>query len=118
MVLFGPPGTGKTQLTEALPNIMGYHLIEKGLSAADFSKSLVGQSSRMIRDLVNRAKLSPHLLCSVGIDEVDGLVPDRKDKDEKNKAEGISMLLSVIGGNKDVPNLVFMTSTNHLNKID
>jgi len=28
------------------------------------------------------------------------------------------MLLSVIGGNKDVPNLVFMTSTNHLKKID
>ena len=42
----------------------------------------------------------------------------RKDKDEKNKGEGISMLLSVIGGNKDVSNLVFMTSTNYLKKID
>lgn len=28
------------------------------------------------------------------------------------------MLLSLIGGNKDVPNLVFMTSTNYLKKID
>lgn len=28
------------------------------------------------------------------------------------------MLLSVIGGNKDVPNLVYMTSTNYLKKID
>lgn len=28
------------------------------------------------------------------------------------------MLLSIIGGNKDVPNLVFMTSTNYLKKID
>ena len=28
------------------------------------------------------------------------------------------MLLSVIGGNKNVPNLIFMTSTNHMNKID
>lgn len=55
MVLYGPPGTGKTVLTEILPDIMGFHLIEMGLSAADFSKSLVGQSSRMIRDLVNRA---------------------------------------------------------------
>ena len=81
-------------------------------------KSLVGESSRMIKDLVNRAAVSPYILCSVGIDEVDGLVPDRKDKDEKNKGEGISMLLSVIGGNKDVSNLVFMTSTNYLKKID
>jgi hypothetical protein len=40
----------------------------------------------MIKDLVNRAAISPWLLCSIGIDEVDGLVPDRKDKDEKNKA--------------------------------
>jgi SpoVK/Ycf46/Vps4 family AAA+-type ATPase len=28
------------------------------------------------------------------------------------------MLLSVIGGNQDVSNLVFMTSTNYLKKID
>lgn len=28
------------------------------------------------------------------------------------------MLLSVLGGNKNVPNLVFMTSTNYLKKID
>lgn len=28
------------------------------------------------------------------------------------------MLLSVIGGNKDVYNLVYMTSTNYLKKID
>jgi len=28
------------------------------------------------------------------------------------------MLLSVIGGNKNVSNLVFMTSTNYLKKID
>ena len=75
MVLFGPPGTGKTELTEALPDIIGFHLIEKGLSAADFSKSLVGESSRMIKEMTYRAKL-PHLLCSIGIDEVDGLVPD------------------------------------------
>lgn len=72
----------------------------------------------MIKDLVNRATVSPYLMCSIGIDEVDGLVPDRKDKDEKNKGEGISILLSVIGGNKDVPNLTYMTSTNYLKKID
>lgn len=42
MVLFGPPGTGKTVVTELLPNLIGFHLIENGLSSADFMKSLVG----------------------------------------------------------------------------
>ena len=27
-------------------------------------------------------------------------------------------MLSVIGGNKDVPNLIYMTSTNYIKKID
>jgi hypothetical protein len=35
----------------------------------------------MIKDLTTRATVSPYLLCSIGIDEVDGLVPDRKDKE-------------------------------------
>lgn len=60
---------------------MGFHLIEKGLSAANFKKPLVGQTSKMIEDLVSRARVSPYILCSIAIDEVDGLVPDRKDKD-------------------------------------
>ena len=42
MILFGPPGTGKTQLTESLPKLIGFHLISVGFSAADFMKSVVG----------------------------------------------------------------------------
>ena len=73
----------------------------------------------MIEGLVNRARISPYIQCSIGIDEVDGLIPDRKDKKEgKSNTEGISILLSLIGGNKAVTNLIFLTSTNHLKKID
>jgi len=35
----------------------------------------------MVNDLCNRARLSPHLICCFAIDEVDGFVPDRKDKE-------------------------------------
>ena len=118
LVLYGPWEQAKQCSLKIFLILLAFNLIENGLSAADFMKSLVGESSRMIQYLVNRAVVFPYLLCSVGIDEVDGLVPDRKDKDEKNKGEDISMLLSVIGGNKNVSNLVFMTSTNYLQKID
>lgn len=60
----------------------------------------------------------PHLLCCVSIDEIDGLVPKRDEKSSQHKTDGIAVLLAVIGGIKDVPNLVILASTNRLNQID
>lgn len=77
MLLYGPPGTGKTVLTEEIPNRLGLNIICYGLSASDFSKSLVGQTEEMIKQLVDRAKLTPYMWCCVAIDEIDGLVPKR-----------------------------------------
>lgn len=44
----GPPGTGKTVLTELLISLCGFFQISKGISAADLMKSLVGQAGRYI----------------------------------------------------------------------
>ena len=60
----------------------------------------------------------PHLLCCVSIDEIDSLVPKRDEKSSQYKTDGIAVLLAVIGGIKDVPNLVILASTNRLNQID
>ena len=80
MILYGPPGTGKTQITEILAELIGFHLISDGMSAADFSTTYVGQTQRMIKGFGERAEISPYLQCSVGIDEVESLIPDRKDR--------------------------------------
>lgn len=39
-------------------------------------------------------------------------------KTSEHKADALSLLLALIGGAKDVPNLVVFASTNLLNKID
>lgn len=44
----GPPGTGKTVITELLITLCGFFQISKGISAADFMKSLVGEAGRFI----------------------------------------------------------------------
>jgi hypothetical protein len=67
----------------------------------------------MIKDLGNRAALSPHLLCFLSIDDFDLLVPDRNIEENKNN-EALSALLSTFGGNRDVPNLILTASTNYL----
>lgn len=57
----------------------------------------------------------PHLLCCVAIDEIDGLAPKRDDKAGTHKIDALSVLLAVIGGIKDVPNLIILASTNRIN---
>ena len=118
MLLFGPPGTGKTTLTETLPNRIGLTQISYPLSAAELNRSLVGQTEKLILDLVARANKIPYLFCCISIDEIDSLAPKRDEKSSQHKTDVLGVLLSVIGGIKDVPNLMFLASTNRLNQID
>ena len=118
MILYGPPGTGKTVLTDDLPLKIGLTPISHSLSASEVNRSLVGQTEKLLLDLCNRARKMPHLLCCVSIDEIDSLVPKRDEKSSQHKTDGIAVLLAVIGGIKDVPNLVILASTNRLNQID
>ena len=118
MLLYGPPGTGKTTLTDTLPSIIGLTPICNPICSAELNRSLVGQTEKVIIDMVNRARYVPYLLCCVSIDEIDGLAPKRDDKQGASKIDALAVLLSVIGGIKDVPNLIFVSSTNRINSMD
>lgn len=96
---------------------MGFHLVENGLSSATFMKELVGEAKGMVQSYLSRARLSPHLICSIAIDEIDPLVL-RRDSQSKNNTETISKFLSMMGGNEAVSNLLVLASTNHKLRID
>ncbi len=87
--------------------------------------------------LCNRALKLPHLLCYISIDEVDSLVPKRftylniKISETQNNLVlklifylyyylllVYRILFKLKKGIKDVPNLIFLTSTNRINEID
>jgi len=78
----------------------------------------LGQTERLILDLCNRARRVPHLLCCISIDEIDGLAPKRDGNAAGHKVDALSVLLAVIGGIKDVPNLIFLASTNRMHMMD
>jgi SpoVK/Ycf46/Vps4 family AAA+-type ATPase len=65
-----------------------------------------------------RAKRCPHLLCCIAIDEIEALTPKRNDKAAGHKVDALSLLLSLVGGIKDIPNVYLIGSTNFKNKID
>ncbi len=68
--------------------------------------------------LFSRAERLPYLLCCIAIDEVDALAPKRNEKSGEHKVDILCLLLSLIGGIKDVPNVYVIASTNRLNKMD
>ena len=68
--------------------------------------------------LFQRALYVPYLLCCIAIDEVDALTPKRNEKSGEHKVDVLCLLLSLIGGIKDVPNVFVIASTNRLSKID
>lgn len=118
MLFYGPPGTGKTKLSNVVIDCSGLEPLVEPLSSSELNRSLVGATEGLIMAIWDRAKICPHWLCCVAIDEVDALAPKRNDKTAGHKIDALSILLSVIGGIKDVPNVFVIASTNRLGKID
>lgn len=118
-IFWGPPGTGKTTVVKNLCDEWMVHLVCVPLASGDFKKGIVGDSEKMIRILGERAALIPWVMCAVAIDEIDALATSRAGSGvEKGSADLLSVLLSMIGGLNDVPNLIFFGSTNLLHTMD
>ena len=117
-IMYGPPGTGKSVIMSKLAKKVGIAMVGPPLAAGELERPLVGQSEAIILDLCMRANRLPHLMCCVSIDEIDSLAPKRDEDSSEGKVAKISVLLSVIEGIKDVPNLMFFSATNRLHMMD
>ena len=89
---------------------IGIAMVGPALAAGELERPYVGQSEAIILDLCMRANRLPHLMCCLSIDEIDSLAPRRDDDSSEGKVAKISVLLSVIEGIKDVPNLMFFSA--------
>lgn len=111
-------GTGKSVIMSQIAKKIGIAMLGPPLAAGELERPLVGQSEAVILDLCMRGNRLPHLMCCVSIDEIDSLAPKRDQDSSEGKVAKISVLLSVIEGIKDVPNLMFFSATNRLHMMD
>ncbi|TNV84877.1 hypothetical protein FGO68_gene4338 [Halteria grandinella] len=119
ILLFGPPGTGKSAITNAFCEASGFRYVCTPLAAGELKKGIVGDSQRTINEMRARANLVPWDLLFCLIDEIDCLVPDRNAQNASNTdSDLISVILSTMDGVNCTPNLKFVASTNHLSKMD
>jgi SpoVK/Ycf46/Vps4 family AAA+-type ATPase len=88
------------------------------LAAGELTRPYVGETEKLLIDIMYRANTIPYLICAMTIDEIDGLVPKRDNNAQQSKVDGISVLLSHIEGVKNIPNLIVFGATNRRNMMD
>ncbi|CAF0965186.1 unnamed protein product [Rotaria sordida] len=118
LLLYGPPGTGKSELLKRAAIFAGITMTTTPLAAGELNRPYVGETERLLVDIMYRAKTIRYLICAMTIDEIDGLVPKRDNNAQQSKVDGISVLLSHIEGVKDISNLIVFGATNRRNMMD
>ena len=104
VLLFGPPGTGKTYIAKAAAGEFGVPMIF--LSGADLLKGGLSQAPEILKKAFNRAKdNSPAIIF---IDEIETVAPARGGS--SNPLMG--QLLQEMDGVKNLKNVVIIAATN------
>ncbi len=115
ILLFGPPGCGKTLMAKAVANESGANFIY--IKAGELISMWVGESEKHIRDVFRRAKqVSP---CIVFFDEIDSLAPKRgSDVGSQVTERVVSQLLAEMSGLEELNDVVVIAATNRPDIID
>jgi len=81
LIFYGPPGTGKSDISIKLLKELSLFFITHPLAAGDIKKGIVGDSERTLNAIADRARLICWDTCVLFIDEIDSLVPERKNQE-------------------------------------
>ena len=118
ILLFGPPGTGKTMIAKAAAcEIDGAFF---NVKMSDIANKYMGESERKIAELFTHARTYANAV--VFIDEIDGLAVQREDDDTPDTRRIMAELLAQVDGLQSVDghagNVVLIGATNHPDVID
>ena len=115
VLLYGPPGCGKTYLIKALAGTGKANLLS--VKGAELLSKWVGESERAVRELFRRAReVAPTL---VFLDEIDALAPTRGQSTDGGTADRVvAALLTELDGVESLRNVVVIGATNRPDLID
>tara|TARA_Y100000768_G_scaffold377980_1_gene351852 strand:- start:1196 stop:3244 length:2049 start_codon:yes stop_codon:yes gene_type:complete len=113
IMLYGPPGSGKTMLAKALANLSGMNFIS--IKGPELVSKYLGESEEKLKDFFNKARqVSPSILF---IDEIDTICLEESSYNS-NTHRLTSQLLLEMDGFKDLNNVVVLAATNKIEQID
>ena len=114
VLLYGPPGCGKTLLAKAVANEAKANFIS--IKGPELLNKYVGESERAIRSLFIRAKNSSP--CIIFFDELDALVPKRSSENNNSSERVVNQLLTEMDGLEDRKQIFIIAATNRPDIID
>ena len=115
ILLFGPPGTGKTMLAKAVANESEANFIS--VKGPEFLSKWVGESEKAVRETFKKARQAAP--CVVFMDEIDSIVPARGAGLGSHVTERVvSQILTELDGLEELRGVVVIGATNRPDIID
>ena len=115
VLLYGPPGNGKTLLVKALASQSNLNFIS--IKGPELLSKYVGESEQGVRELFARARHAAP--CVIFLDEVDALAPKRgADGRSPVTDRVVSQLLTELDGVEALGDVWVIAATNRLDMID
>lgn len=116
ILLFGPPGTGKTMIAQATAG--EYALRFLSVSGGDITGKWMGESEARLRSAFRTA--GDNAPCLLFLDEFDSLAGKRGEGggNEEHQKRVVTQLLRSLEEIRRVPGVVLMAATNDLDSLD
>ncbi|KAF7028778.1 hypothetical protein CFC21_040644 [Triticum aestivum] len=114
ILLYGPPGSGKTLIARAVANETGAFFFL--INGPEIMSKMAGESENNLRKAFEEAeKNAPSIIF---IDEIDSIAPNRKKTHGEVERCIVSQLMTLMDGMKARAHVIVMGATNHPNSID
>ncbi|MFP3264624.1 MAG: CDC48 family AAA ATPase [Acidilobus sp.] len=114
ILIYGPPGVGKTLLAKALANEIGAYFV--AINGPEIMSKFYGESEERLREVFKEAQENAPSI--VFIDEIDSIAPKREEVTGEVEKRVVAQLLTLMDGIQERGKVIVIGATNRPEDVD